>query len=106
MNNGFLLSLGLCRKAGALLRGREETINAVKIKETDTVFISSDISERSKKEVMNSVEENTKIISLNYTKEQLGYAAGVKPMAIFSVKNVGLKEMLLSRLDKNEEADI
>jgi len=106
LNNGFLLSLGLCRKAGALLRGREETINAVKIKETDTVFISSDISERSKKEVMNSVEENTKIISLNYTKEQLGYAAGVKPMAIFSVKNVGLKELLLSKLDKNEEADI
>lgn len=106
MNNGFLLGVGLCRKAGALLRGREETLNAVKNKEINTVFISSDISERSKKEVMNSVEKETEIISLNYTKEQLGYAAGVKPMAIFSVKNAGLMEMLVSKLGKNEEADI
>ncbi len=106
MNNGFLLSLGLCRKAGALLRGREEAFNALKEKETDTVFLASDISERSKKEVMSFINESVRVISLNYTKEQLGYAAGVKPMAIFSVKNEGLLNLLLSKLEKNEEADI
>ncbi len=105
MNSPFLSALGLCKKAGALVRGRDETFSAVSAGKINTVFIAVDISERSKKEVINSLGNDISIISLKYTKEQLGYAAGVKPMAIFSVGNDGLLNLLKNKA-AHEEADI
>ena len=66
MNSPFLSALGLCKKAGALVRGRDETFSAVSAGKINTVFIAADISERSKKEVVNHlIEESLRVFNYN-----------------------------------------
>ena len=100
MTDGFLLTLGLSRRAGFLLRGRTEVADGIKNGEIKEFFVSSDISQNSFKEI----EKLGFFISLPYTKEELGRAAGVKPMAVFGIKNSGMNDLLKSKLSQNKEA--
>ncbi len=45
----ILGALSLCRKAGKLVGGMDETENAIKSNKATTIFICNDVSERSKK---------------------------------------------------------
>ncbi len=94
MTDSFLLTLGLCRRAGFLMRGRTEVADGMKKNEIGDFFVSSDISDNSLKEA----KRLGAFITVPYTMAQLGAAAGVKPMAIFGIKDRGMRDLLKSKL--------
>ena len=94
MTDNFLSTLGLARRAGFLMRGRTEVADGIKSGEIKEFFVSSDISQNSLKEA----DKLGLFLSVPYTKEELGCAAGVKPMAIFGIKDRGMCDLLKSKL--------
>lgn len=106
MANNFLSTLGLTRRAGALIKGRTEVSEALMEARVKEFFISNDVSENSMKEIRKMKQiHNAKVYRVNFTKEDLGNAAGLKPLAVFAIENKGLLDSL-KKSDCVEEADI
>jgi len=104
--NNFLSTLGLTRRAGALIKGRTEVSEALSENRVTEFFISSDVSQNSLKEITKMAQAyNAKVYKVNFTKDDLGAAAGVKPIAVFAIDNKGLLNSL-KKSDCIEEAEI
>lgn len=105
MTDSFLLTLGLCRRAGFLIGGRTEVADSLQYGEITEFFVASDLSVNSLKEADRMAENsNAVMIRLKYTKEEIGNALGLKPVGIFAVKNKGMNDLLKSKSGQNEEA--
>ncbi len=93
MNNKFLSTLGLARMAGKLYYGYDSVCENKQL--IQSVFLSSDLSERSKRNIILVFEpKNIQPVSLNYTKNELGYAIGTKPVGIIGVADKGFAQLL------------
>lgn len=99
MNNLFLTTLGLARRAGKLVYGFESSVeNAYAV---NILFIANDCSERTKQSVKNIFEEfDTEIIYLNYSKNELAYAIGTKPVGIVGIVDSGFAKLLKTKLSE------
>ena len=107
MKNKFLSDLGLARRAGKLIRGRDETEANLDTGVLSVVFLAVDVSERTRLLAQRMCEEHgVRLRLLSLTMEELGQAAGCKPFGIFSVTGgfVGLLEACLGSWE-NKEAE-
>lgn len=83
--------IGLARRAGALSYGTEGCIKDLKTKKSELIIMSSDISEKTKKEVIFS-SNNVDILLSDITKEELGKIIGTRPTAVISVNDSNFKK--------------
>lgn len=100
MNSDFFLStLGLARRAGKISRGFDSTVeNAETVK---CLFLANDCSQRTSQSIAEIFEELDIIpIKVNYSKAELGYAIGTKPVGILGITDDGFAKLLKTRLSK------
>ncbi len=97
MRSEFLSDLGLARRAGKLLRGREEVFAAAQKKTAHGLYISSDLAPRTVKLVRAQAGEP---VSVPYTMSELGQAAGCKPFGVFSLSDPHFRKLLDQALNK------
>lgn len=99
MSDKFLQNVGLAKQAGRLVRGRDETLGYLTDGKVKGAFVAADASERTKNDISRKcIEGGKEYRILPYTMEQLGRAAGEKPLAVFSVKDTGMFRLLISSL--------
>lgn len=73
LTNRFLTNLGLARRAGKVARGREETLEQLRAGALAGVFVASDVSTRSRRDIAAACAQNGKeYVPLPFTMEQLG----------------------------------
>ena len=83
--------IGLARRAGALSYGTEGSIKDLKTKKSKLIIMSSDISEKTKKEIVFS-NDDTDILFSDMTKEELGKIIGTRPTAVISLNDSNFKK--------------
>ena len=103
MNDTFLSNLGLARRAGKLLRGRDEVFAALRDGKAYGLYAASDISPRTAR----LIEEQGRSLGIvptpvGYTMSALSDATGLKPFGIFSVSDKNFRKMLDAALENKE----
>lgn len=106
MNNDRLLSLlGMCRKAGRLQCGHDSAVGSVKSKNAELCLLSSDSSERLRKEMDREISYSGKAIPVAVLKSdmsEIGKATGLKS-AVLTVSDEGFAKAMLKILETDEE---
>lgn len=98
MNDRFLMTLGLARRAAKLNYGFDMTVGA--LWKTKLVFLSSDCAERTYRNIKSAAEEaGVPVVSLSYDKQTLGTAIGAKPVCIIGVTDQGFAGSLLKCIE-------
>ncbi len=92
--------LGLCRKAGKLTIGFDETVGAMQKFKAEVVLLSNDVSERTSRNIIRIGEETeTEVLVLPLTMDEIGYAVA-KRSGVLCVCDSGfsnkIKELLRS----------
>lgn len=103
-NPRFLSLLGMCRRAGKLSCGHDGAIGSVRSKSAKLCLLSSDSSERLRKEIereSNFEGRNIPVILLNSTMEDIRKATGLKS-AVLSVNDEGFAKTMLALLTTGE----
>lgn len=102
MNDAFLSSLGLARRAGKLVFGFETVKTAMQKFEAAVVFCANDVSQKTEKELAflcNKME--TELIKTAYDMKTLGSAIG-KLTGIVAITDEGFAAMLKQKLGIQE----
>ena len=98
-NNRLSGFLGLCRKAGKMVFGFDMTVEAIQKGTADTVFLSSDCSERTVRNIKRIAEENgTEVFTLPLTMDEIGYAVA-KRAGVLCVCDSGFSKKIKELLD-------
>ena len=104
-NPKFLSLLGMCRRAGKLSCGHDGAIGSVRSKSAKLCLLSSDSSERLRKEIEreSSFEDrNIPVVILFSTMEDIRKATGLKS-AVLSVNDEGFAKTMLGLLNTTGE---
>ena len=104
-NPKFLSLLGMCRRAGKLSCGHDGAIGSVRGKSAKLCLLSSDSSERLRKEIerdANFEDRNIPVIILFSTMEDIRRATGLKS-AVLSVNDEGFAKTMLGLLNTTGE---
>ncbi len=108
-DNPKLLSLlGMCRRAGKLSCGHDAAVGSVRSKSARLCLLSSDASERLRKEIEREAGfegRNIPVRILLSTMDEIGKATGLKS-AVVTVNDEGFAKTMLSLLDIQKEANI
>ena len=89
MSDKLLNFLGLCRRAGKLTMGNDMVIEDVVKGNSKLVIIASDISKNTEKKILlNCHRNNTKVLKINRSKDEMSYAIG-KFSTVVSVTDQG-----------------
>ncbi len=108
-DNPKLLSLlGMCRRAGRLSCGHDAAVGSVRSKSAKLCLLSSDASERLRKEIEREASfegRDIPVRSLASTMDEIGKATGLKS-AVVTVNDEGFAKTMLSLLDIQKEANI
>lgn len=103
MKDKFLSNLGLARRAGKLLRGRDEVFAALHDGKGHGLYTASDISPRTQRLIEQHCQAlQTQAMAVGYTMSELGAATGCKPFGIFSVSDDNFRKMLDRALENKE----
>ena len=104
MNDKLLSLLGLCRRAGKITLGCDPVIDSVKNKEASLVIFARNISDNTRKTVLNAVAQSgVRVIKLDYDKEDISVSLG-RLCAVASINDEGFAKKLLSLAgEKNGE---
>lgn len=86
--------IGLARRAGAVAYGAEGTIDSIKRKKAKLIIFANDISERTKNDILKNIN-NTCVLELAVSMEELGNAIGVKPVGVIAVTDGNFKKGIL-----------
>lgn len=98
MNDRFLMTLGLARRAAKLTYGFD--MAAAALWHTKAIFLSSDCAERTRRNIERAAKENgLTAINLPYDKQTLGAAIGTKPVCIIGVTDQGFAGSLLKSIE-------
>lgn len=98
MNDRFLKTLGLARRAAKLSYGFDMTIAS--LWKTKVVFLSADCAERTRKNIEAAAgEEKIPVKMLPWDKNELGAAIGTKPVCIIGVLDDGFAGSLLKNIE-------
>ncbi len=102
MNNDlFAGMLGLCRKAGKISVGHDESKLSVKNKKAFLCILSSDSSKRLQKEFETFCSQSgTALVTVEYTMEQFLYIIGSKA-AVITVNDENLSKKLMTYREVN-----
>ena len=77
MNDRILSLLGICKRAGKLITGADTTIDSIRKSKAKLVIFANDFSKSSKKSVQTAADEcNVKTLTMNRSKEEIGFALG------------------------------
>lgn len=104
-NLKFLSLLGMCRRAGKLSCGHDGAIGSVRSKTAKLCLLSSDSSERLRKEIereANFENRNIPVVILFSTMEDIRKATGLKS-AVLSVNDEGFAKTMLGLLNTTGE---
>lgn len=96
MNDKFLSLLGMVRRSGRLSMGHDAVIGSIIKNKAKLVILSSEASERLKKEIKHACtyeNKNIPVIETKYTTMELSVAVGSKA-AVFSVEDEGFASAL------------
>ncbi|MDF2567257.1 MAG: hypothetical protein K0R90_713 [Oscillospiraceae bacterium] len=92
--NKLLSMAGICKKAGKLIIGFDLVKESVALKKAKIIFIASDISPKTKKEVdFLLVNTNIPLYQVNITLDEFAYGIG-KRAGIFCVEDNGLAQKI------------
>lgn len=86
--------IGLSRRAGKLSYGSDGCITDLKKHKSKLIITSSDISDKSKKEIEFYLG-NTDMLCTDMTKEELGKLIGIPQTAVLSVKDENFSKGIL-----------
>lgn len=105
MNKDFFNCLGLCRRAGLISWGHDSCADAVKKHKAKMILVSSDASDRIKKEFFKlSKGENTDIIFLSETMKEMNDHLGVLA-GVFTVNDEGFYKLLKKKKYQGEATE-
>ena len=94
MNEKLLPLLGIARKAGRLSLGADPAQEAMSKGKTSLLFLASDLSERSRRNIMEKAEQyGVTVITLDASKDALGAGVG-KMTGIIAVNDKGFAEKM------------
>ena len=100
-NDKFAGLLGICRKAGKLSVGHDESKNSVKTRNAVLCILASDSSQRLKTEFETLCSENgVTFLPVSYTVEQFLFIIGSKA-AVITVNDAGLAQKLMTYREVN-----
>jgi len=97
--------LGMCRKSGNLSCGHDASVGSIKSGKAKLCILSSDSSERLRKETAREIGftgKDIKLIISPYTMNEIGQATGLKS-ALITVNDEGFSSALIKLLTKQEE---
>lgn len=98
MNDKFLSTLGLARRAGKLNYGFDMVMMG--LGETHLLLLAADCSPRTDKNVEAAAKEwNIPLCRLPFTKDQLGASIGTKPVGIIGVAEKGFAKSLAQSIE-------
>ena len=97
MNDRILSLLGICKRAGKLITGADTTIDSIRKSKAKLVIFANDFSKSSKKSVH---ECNVKTLTMNRSKEEIGFALG-KICGVMTTEDKGFADKL-EQLIENE----
>ena len=101
--NKFLGMLGLAKRAGKITSGEFLCEQAIKNGQSRLVIIASNISENSKKSVVNACSYyGVQYIELA-TSVELGKAIGAGERMVISVNDDNFKDAILSKIERIDE---
>ena len=108
MKTDKLLSLlGMCRKANRLSCGHDGAVGAIRSGKAKLCLLSSDSSDRLRKETERELEykkEKIPIAVTKYSMIEIGNATGLKS-AVVTVDDEGFAKAMLSLLETEEEVN-
>lgn len=105
MRNRALQLLGLCKKAGHLILGFDETAKALEKSKVKLLILAADLSPKSAKEIIRLADrQNINAVRSDVTMEELWYRLG-KRAGILAVTEQGLADKIVALMDacQNEE---
>ena len=95
----FLRLLGLSRRASKVVLGAEKAYESLKQKKAHAVFIASDLSAKTEKELKFKADgTDIKVIRTEYDIETLSKAVG-SPTGVIAVEDEGFANALLGELE-------
>lgn len=94
MNDKLLSLLGLCRRAGRLAAGFEQTLQAISQKQAALVLVTADTAPRTEKEVRFKSNHSLPVIRITRTKEEVSHAIGTAAGTV-AVTDEGFAKQLM-----------
>lgn len=105
--DNLLTFIGLMKKAGALAIGAEHGYDAARAGRARLVLLACDCAKNTRDGAANAIEEGgCPLVTLPYTKLQLGSALGQRECAALAVTDTGFALSLAQKLGLKEETDI
>ena len=99
MKAKFLRLIGLARRAARVSLGADKTYESLKNKKAYAVFIASDLSVKTEKELNFKADgTNIKIIRTEYDIETLSKAVG-SPTGVIAIEDEGFAKALLGEIE-------
>lgn len=95
----LISALGLARKAGKLASGDTALKFAVKSGKVNLILMAEDVSDNSKKELINLAKLYNIALSVSLTKQELGRAIGKAERAAVAVVDKNFATMIKKQLD-------
>lgn len=94
--------VSICRKAGKISLGLEDSVKSIKSGKVKLVLLCSDISANTKREILFQANHR-KIpqLSLEATKEAFGEKVGVREVACAAVLDAGFAKAMLNNMADN-----
>lgn len=87
--------LGLCEKAGALKSGEDAVLKAIRSRKAYLILLSGDASENTVKEMRDKAAYyQTELITLPFTKEELGRLIGLSGRSSLAIVEEGLARLV------------
>lgn len=104
MQNKFLSNLGLAHRAGKIICGTESVRDSIKRRRALLVIVSCDISEKQKKEILDSASfYKVEAVCVPYTMSELSDALGkTSSVACAAITDIGFKTLAKNSLEHQE----
>lgn len=101
MDNGLIGLLGLAQKAGKVQVGEESVSAAAKGHKARLLLLSSDAGERTQRHAQQlGVEGNSPVLSVPFTRTELGQAVGRGECVLLAFTDVGLAAAAVKKLSQ------
>lgn len=97
----FLQSLGLAMRAGKIVHGEDQVLNAIKGQELSLVMVASDIGANTLKKITDKCKTyNIEILNVHYNSVELGHSVGKMFRVVIGISDEGFKNILLKNYTK------
>lgn len=104
-DNNTLNLLGLARRGGNLALGEEPVGDACQQHKARVVFLACDAGDTICRRAGRLAESgNAPLVTLPWTKEELGFALGRKTCALLALTDQGLASAVVARLAQSDES--